>query len=183
MHERKQLMANLSDGFVAMPGGFGTFEEFCEIVTWAQLEHARQALRPAERQGLLRASRWRCSITQRPNSFCIRAIAPWSSPNPIPSDCFDAMAQYQAPAVEAGGSARRRPLNPMPVLNLKLNPRSAGVPGQRRGDDAARSPICAEKVETIGQGGGAATREKHLARGKLLPRERRARCSTWARLF
>jgi uncharacterized protein (TIGR00730 family) len=37
MHERKALMADLSDGFVAMPGGFGTFEEFCEIVTWAQL--------------------------------------------------------------------------------------------------------------------------------------------------
>ena len=37
MHERKQRMADLSDGFVALPGGFGTFEEFCEIVTWAQL--------------------------------------------------------------------------------------------------------------------------------------------------
>lgn len=37
MHERKALMAELSDGFVAMPGGFGTFEEFCEIITWSQL--------------------------------------------------------------------------------------------------------------------------------------------------
>jgi uncharacterized protein (TIGR00730 family) len=37
MHERKALMADLSDAFVAMPGGFGTLEEFCEIVTWAQL--------------------------------------------------------------------------------------------------------------------------------------------------
>jgi uncharacterized protein (TIGR00730 family) len=37
MHERKALMAQLSDGFVAMPGGFGTFEELLEIVTWAQL--------------------------------------------------------------------------------------------------------------------------------------------------
>ena len=37
MHERKALMAELSDGFIAMPGGFGTFEEFCEIVTWGQL--------------------------------------------------------------------------------------------------------------------------------------------------
>ena len=37
MHERKQMMADLADGFVAMPGGFGTFEEFCEILTWAQL--------------------------------------------------------------------------------------------------------------------------------------------------
>lgn len=37
MHTRKAMMAELSDAFVAMPGGFGTFEEFCEILTWAQL--------------------------------------------------------------------------------------------------------------------------------------------------
>ena len=37
MHERKALMADLSDAFVALPGGMGTFEEFCEIVTWAQI--------------------------------------------------------------------------------------------------------------------------------------------------
>lgn len=37
MHERKAMMADLSDGFLAMPGGFGTFEEFCEALTWAQL--------------------------------------------------------------------------------------------------------------------------------------------------
>lgn len=37
MHERKALMAELADGFVAMPGGFGTLDEFCEILTWAQL--------------------------------------------------------------------------------------------------------------------------------------------------
>ena len=37
MHERKALMAKLSDGFVALPGGIGTFEELFEIWTWAQL--------------------------------------------------------------------------------------------------------------------------------------------------
>jgi uncharacterized protein (TIGR00730 family) len=37
MHERKALMASLSDGFIALPGGFGTLEEFCEAVTWTQL--------------------------------------------------------------------------------------------------------------------------------------------------
>jgi len=37
MHERKAMMADLSDAFIALPGGFGTLEEFCEIVTWAQL--------------------------------------------------------------------------------------------------------------------------------------------------
>jgi hypothetical protein len=37
MHERKALMSDLSDGFIALPGGFGTIEEFCEVVTWSQL--------------------------------------------------------------------------------------------------------------------------------------------------
>jgi uncharacterized protein (TIGR00730 family) len=37
MHERKALMADLSDAFIALPGGFGTLEEFCEVLTWAQL--------------------------------------------------------------------------------------------------------------------------------------------------
>ena len=37
MHERKAMMAELSDGFVSMPGGMGTLEETCEVLTWAQL--------------------------------------------------------------------------------------------------------------------------------------------------
>jgi uncharacterized protein (TIGR00730 family) len=37
MHERKALMADLADAFIALPGGFGTLEEFAEILTWAQL--------------------------------------------------------------------------------------------------------------------------------------------------
>jgi len=37
MHERKALMADLADAFIALPGGLGTLEEFCEILTWAQL--------------------------------------------------------------------------------------------------------------------------------------------------
>lgn len=37
MHERKALMADLSDAFIALPGGFGTFEEFFEVLTWSQL--------------------------------------------------------------------------------------------------------------------------------------------------
>jgi len=42
MHERKALMAELSDGFLALPGGMGTLEELSEVLTWAQLGlHAR----------------------------------------------------------------------------------------------------------------------------------------------
>jgi uncharacterized protein (TIGR00730 family) len=37
MHERKAKMADLADAFVAMPGGFGTFDELFEIITWAQI--------------------------------------------------------------------------------------------------------------------------------------------------
>jgi uncharacterized protein (TIGR00730 family) len=37
MHDRKAKMADLADGYIAMPGGFGTFEEFCEVLTWTQL--------------------------------------------------------------------------------------------------------------------------------------------------
>jgi uncharacterized protein (TIGR00730 family) len=37
MHERKALMSDLSDAFIALPGGFGTLEEFCEVLTWSQL--------------------------------------------------------------------------------------------------------------------------------------------------
>lgn len=38
MHERKALMADLSAGFITLPGGLGTLEECCEMVTWAQLK-------------------------------------------------------------------------------------------------------------------------------------------------
>ncbi len=42
MHERKALMSDLSDGFIALPGGYGTFDELFEVTTWAQLRlHAK----------------------------------------------------------------------------------------------------------------------------------------------
>jgi uncharacterized protein (TIGR00730 family) len=37
MHERKALMAELADAFIALPGGYGTFEEFFEVLAWGQL--------------------------------------------------------------------------------------------------------------------------------------------------
>jgi uncharacterized protein (TIGR00730 family) len=37
MHERKSLMADLAEAFILLPGGFGSWDEFCEIVTWLQL--------------------------------------------------------------------------------------------------------------------------------------------------
>jgi uncharacterized protein (TIGR00730 family) len=44
MHERKALMASLSDGFIALPGGIGTLEEFFEVWTWAQLGYHEKPL-------------------------------------------------------------------------------------------------------------------------------------------
>lgn len=43
MHERKHIMAELSDAFIAMPGGFGTLEELFEVVTWTQLSFHNKA--------------------------------------------------------------------------------------------------------------------------------------------
>lgn len=44
MHERKILMYDISDAFVAMPGGFGTLDELCEILTWAQLQYHQKPI-------------------------------------------------------------------------------------------------------------------------------------------
>ncbi len=41
MHERKKTMYDMADGFIALPGGIGTFEEFCEIYTWRQLGYTK----------------------------------------------------------------------------------------------------------------------------------------------
>ena len=42
MHQRKAMMAELSDAFIALPGGMGTLDELCEILTWAQLDLHRK---------------------------------------------------------------------------------------------------------------------------------------------
>jgi uncharacterized protein (TIGR00730 family) len=56
MHERKARMAELSDGFVNLPGGTGTLEEMFEVWTWGQLGFHRQAHRRAQCARLLRAA-------------------------------------------------------------------------------------------------------------------------------
>jgi hypothetical protein len=43
MHERKALMADLADAFLTLPGGFGTWDEFCEALTWSQLGLQKKA--------------------------------------------------------------------------------------------------------------------------------------------
>jgi uncharacterized protein (TIGR00730 family) len=43
MHERKAMMADLADAFLSLPGGFGTWDEFCEALTWSQLGLQKKA--------------------------------------------------------------------------------------------------------------------------------------------
>lgn len=96
MHERKAMMADLADGFVALPGGIGTLEELFEVWTWAHLGlhakpcalldvrgfysgltafldhvHAEEFLRPGVREMLL--------VEENPNKL-IDAMQAWSMP-------------------------------------------------------------------------------------------------------
>jgi uncharacterized protein (TIGR00730 family) len=96
MHERKAKMAELAEGFVALPGGMGTLEEFAEILTWAQLGlHARPCglldvggyYRPlvaffdhAEAEGFLRPEhRELVLVAEDPDALVDRFIA-WKPP-------------------------------------------------------------------------------------------------------
>lgn len=44
MHERKKIMYDLSDAFIALPGGYGTLDEFCEVLTWSQLGYHKKPM-------------------------------------------------------------------------------------------------------------------------------------------
>jgi uncharacterized protein (TIGR00730 family) len=97
MHERKALMAELSDGFLALPGGFGTFEEFCEAVTWSQLGlygkpcgllNVRGYFDPlldlfvrAEREGFLRPEHTKLVLTETHPGRLVDQMARWEAPS------------------------------------------------------------------------------------------------------
>jgi uncharacterized protein (TIGR00730 family) len=99
MHERKAMMADLADGFIALPGGWGTLEEFFEILTWAQLGLHRKPC------GLLNVA----SYFDRLLSFMAHAIdegflkREYGAMVPVsssPAALLDMLAAYRAPAVE-----------------------------------------------------------------------------------
>jgi uncharacterized protein (TIGR00730 family) len=106
MHERKQAMAELSNGFVALPGGFGTIEEFFEVLTWAQLGlHAKPC-------ALLNVSGYYDSLLAfvdtavkaqllRPENRATVLVAP------DPSSLLDTMEAWTAPAVTKWISTER----------------------------------------------------------------------------
>ncbi|GAA4325945.1 TIGR00730 family Rossman fold protein [Pontixanthobacter gangjinensis] len=68
MHERKLTMNELSDAFIALPGGFGTFEELFEIVTWAQLGLHRKPI------GLLNIGGFYDDLVQMLNKMCLKGL-------------------------------------------------------------------------------------------------------------
>jgi hypothetical protein len=99
MHERKQIMADLSDGFIAMPGGFGTFEEFCEVLTWSQLGlHTKPC-------GLLNVKGYYTGLLALfDHALAEQLLHPRNRAMVIaesePKALLDAMVRYRAPAVE-----------------------------------------------------------------------------------
>lgn len=98
MHERKKMMADLSDGFVALPGGAGTLEELFEIWTWAQLGHHKKPV------GILNAGGFFDSLLafldhQADEQFMRREHREMLLVAPEGTDLLDRFASYQAPVV------------------------------------------------------------------------------------
>lgn len=99
MHDRKALMAELSDAFVALPGGYGTLEEFCEILTWSQLGLHRKP------QGLLNVEGYYepllrlfdQAVTEQFLKPELRALVLEASD---PEHLLDLMANYQPQTVD-----------------------------------------------------------------------------------
>lgn len=96
MHERKSMMAALSDGFIAMPGGFGTLEELIEILTWAQLrfhdkpvgllnvdayfDHLLAYLDHAEAEGFLRSENRQMLLADTSPAGLVRQFERYTAP-------------------------------------------------------------------------------------------------------
>ena len=99
MHERKAKMAELSDGFIALPGGWGTIEEIFEMLTWAQLGFHEKPC------GLLNVSRYYDDLF----AFLDKAIReqfvkpeyrPMIMMDEDPANLIRRFAQYRAPKVK-----------------------------------------------------------------------------------
>ena len=84
MHHRKKMMADLSDAFVAMPGGVGTFEELFEVYTWAQLGYHQKAVALLNVDGYYDPLINRCCSTRSRKASCARPISTCCRSTPIP---------------------------------------------------------------------------------------------------
>jgi uncharacterized protein (TIGR00730 family) len=106
MHTRKALMAELADGFIALPGGLGTLEEFVEVLTWAQLGfHAKPC-------GLLNVAGYYDSLL---NFIAHTADQLFIQPEhrglileeSAPAALLDRLATYVAPRLDKAAWAKR----------------------------------------------------------------------------
>ncbi|QJR15363.1 TIGR00730 family Rossman fold protein [Usitatibacter palustris] len=98
MHERKALMAELSDGFIALPGGWGTFEELFEVLTWSQLGLHRKPC------GILNAGGYYDKLLEFldhavSEAFVRRENAQMYVVGVSPGDLIDRMAEWDPPTV------------------------------------------------------------------------------------
>jgi len=98
MHERKALMAELSDGFAALPGGMGTLEELAEALTWAQLGLHRKPCGVVDAGGFFGPliaflDRATAEGFIRPEHRAMLLVAE------TPEDLLDAFAAYRPPEV------------------------------------------------------------------------------------
>jgi len=99
MHERKQKMADLSDGFIALPGGIGTLEEFFEVLTWNQLGyHAKPC-------GLLDVKGYYTALAEHMdrmvlNGFLVQEHRRMVLTDATPSGLLDQFETYDPPQVE-----------------------------------------------------------------------------------
>lgn len=99
MHERKAKMAELADGYVALPGGPGTLEEFFEIFTWSQLGLHRKPC------GLLNANRYYDSLVEMfrhmaKERFMSEAYLESLLVRDEPAALLDRFATYEAPGIK-----------------------------------------------------------------------------------
>ncbi|HQU90076.1 MAG TPA: TIGR00730 family Rossman fold protein, partial [Denitromonas sp.] len=97
MHTRKARMAELSDGFIALPGGLGTFEELFEVLTWSQLGFHGKPI------GLLNVANYYTPLVQMvDNGVDEGFMKPENAALLLRDDTIDGllrqMAEYQAPA-------------------------------------------------------------------------------------
>jgi uncharacterized protein (TIGR00730 family) len=98
MHERKQRMHDLSDGFIALPGGFGTLDELFEALTWAQLGMHKKPCGLLDVEGFWEPLR-ALVARQRSEEFVRADHASMLLHGDDPEALLDAFAAYRAPDV------------------------------------------------------------------------------------
>ena len=99
MHERKATMADFSDAFIALPGGWGTWEEFFEVLTWGQLGLHRKPC------GLLNVQGYFDPLLafvkhSFDEGFVRREYGSMISVSDSPEGLLDRLARYDAPSIE-----------------------------------------------------------------------------------